>query len=79
MSFKVGDTIYWLCQNTISTCLLPEFIEIIESKIVNECYSVLTDIHYYEVDNQCEFVFKESSYKSKQDCIEAFKERLDEL
>ena len=81
--FKVGDTVWWFCNAFNDVHNVPGIINIIHLKdimigsaevnVVGTNDLILHDGGYNFSVNQ------DRCYKSKQDCIDAFKKRLDEL
>lgn len=76
--FKVGDTVYWIDnphQDPRDDYLNLDYIGILYGVIL------LVDKNFYKIktDNCTRIVIFNNVYKSKQDCIDAFKKRLDEL
>lgn len=70
--FKVGDVVFYM--NGLYGEMSPSDLEIGKAVIKRECD---IDDTLYCTDGIC--IRKDRVYSSKQDCLDAFKRRLDEL
>lgn len=76
-NFKVGNNVYWIEYGLDAGILYPAHIEL--KKAVITCVSEKNDKFYIDDQDYDWFYDDESFYKSKKECIDAFKKRLDEL
>lgn len=83
--FKVGDEIYFILNASTRNILFPICLHIEQATIEELGQTALVAIYgYIEPDNEYvlryrEQLWKGDFYKTKQECIDAFKKRLDQL